>query len=89
MYVIRARARQVLRDGGSMYIFSMHGHGRVGIIGGCLLGRLYGLHANEVLSRIQRYHDTRPGLKQEAADKAAAWQKAANMHLVRKLAKPA
>ena len=30
-----------MRDGVNMYIFSAHGHGRVGIVGGCLLGRMY------------------------------------------------
>ena len=44
----------------------------------------YGLHANDVLARIQRYHDTRPGLKEEAAARAAEWQKTADMHLVRR-----
>ena len=41
-YVVRGW--QIIRDGKNMYIFSMHGHGRAGIVGGCLLGRLYVEH---------------------------------------------
>jgi hypothetical protein len=44
--------------------------------------RRYGIHADEVLTRLQRYHDTRPGLKDEAAEKAQLWQKNADKHLV-------
>lgn len=40
-----------------LYVYSKEGHGRVGLVSGCLLGRLYGLTAEETLYRIQTCHD--------------------------------
>ena len=44
-------------DGATVYVYSHEGHGRCGVIAGCLLGRLYGLSANEALYRVQACHD--------------------------------
>ena len=44
-------------SGQRLYIYSLDGHGRVGLVCGCLLGRMYGLTPREALFRIQVYHD--------------------------------
>ena len=43
----------------NMYIFSKNGHGRTGIVGASLLGRLYGLSVPDVMEMNQRLHDVR------------------------------
>ena len=48
-----------LREGEKFYIFDRLGHGRVGILGAILLGRIYGCTAEEALFRIQMYHDSK------------------------------
>ena len=47
----------LLRNGKSLYIFSSDGRGRAATVATVLLGRLYGLHAEEALQRVQDYHD--------------------------------
>ena len=60
-----------LREGGNVYVFSRNGRGRAGVYASCLLGRLYGLHADDALGRLQIYHDTRRSLKKgDAGDKS-------------------
>lgn len=51
------RLRQYSLD--NAYVFSRHGHGRTGLFGGCMMGRLYGLAPHVVIERGQRCHDTR------------------------------
>lgn len=46
-----------LRAGRNVFVFSRDGHGRTGLVGALLLGRLYGLTAREALERSQRVHD--------------------------------
>ncbi|EQC35839.1 hypothetical protein SDRG_06591 [Saprolegnia diclina VS20] len=46
-----------LRDGENLYIFSRQGRGRAGMVAALLLGRLYGLSAQQALERTQRCHD--------------------------------
>ncbi|CAM9910451.1 unnamed protein product [Choristocarpus tenellus] len=36
-----------------LYLWSLHGHGRVGVIGALLLGRLYGCTVSDSLLRTQ------------------------------------
>lgn len=48
-----------LRTGAAVYIYSRLGHGRAGMFGALLMGRLYGIPAVEALDRIQIYHDAR------------------------------
>ena len=50
---------QRLRDGERIYIFDRLGHGRVGLLGAILLGRIYGCTAEEALFRVQMYHDSK------------------------------
>ena len=50
-------------DQDNLYIFSEEGHGRIGVIGGVLLGRIYGLTPAESVERIQRLHDIRPTME--------------------------
>jgi hypothetical protein len=52
-----------LKDGHRLYIFSKDGHGRAGLLAGCLLGRIYSCPAEETLERLQFYHDSRPALR--------------------------
>lgn len=47
-----------LMAGERLYIYSLEGHGRCGLVCGCLLGRLYGLTPRETLFRMQVYHDS-------------------------------
>lgn len=49
----RLRARQ------TVYVYSRRGHGRAGMVGALVLGRLYGLSAADALDRMQVYHDSR------------------------------
>lgn len=49
-----------LMAGERLYIYSLEGHGRCGLVCGCLLGRLYGLTPRETLFRMQVYHDFIP-----------------------------
>ena len=46
-----------LSEGRSLYIYSREGHGRCGLLAGCLLGRLYSFNPTETLIRIQNSHD--------------------------------
>jgi hypothetical protein len=48
-----------LRRRERLYIFSEHGHGRAGMVGACLLGRLYGITCADALELVQRSHDCR------------------------------
>ena len=48
-----------LRGGVGVYVYSRLGHGRAGMVGALLLGRLYGLSAADALFRVQLYHDAR------------------------------
>ncbi len=52
-----------LREGSNVYIFSEEGHGRAGVLGACLLGRLYGYTQDEALRRMQRIHDSRQDMQ--------------------------
>ena len=45
------------------YIFSKNGHGRTGIIGGCMLGRLYGTSVPDTFEMNQRLHDVRQSMQ--------------------------
>lgn len=46
-----------LRQGKGVYLFSSDGRGRAAAVGAAVLGRLYGLDAEEALQRVQDYHD--------------------------------
>lgn len=46
-----------IRRGERLYIFSAQGNGRVGVLASLLLSRMYGMHPEEALERVQRYHD--------------------------------
>ncbi len=48
-----------LEDGDSMYVHCWGGRGRAGTVGACVLGRMYGLEAEEALERVQRAFATR------------------------------
>lgn len=52
-----------LRNGEKIYLFSRLGHGRVGLVGACLLSRIYGCKTEEALFRVQMYHDARVSVK--------------------------
>ncbi|GMH94133.1 hypothetical protein TrST_g4019 [Triparma strigata] len=54
---------QRLRDGERIFIFDRLGHGRVGLLGAILLGRIYGCTAEEALFRVQMYHDSKVSVK--------------------------
>jgi len=63
---ILLRLEHLVRDEGEcLYIFSRLGHGRAGLVAGCLLGRLYGLAHEDVLERLQICHDSRTLLTHE------------------------
>ena len=47
-----------MADGHNLYIYSREGHGRVGLVCACLLGRLYGISPHEALFRIQNSHES-------------------------------
>ena len=46
-----------LSEGRSIYLYSREGHGRCGLMAGCLMGRLYGFTPQETLIRLQNCHD--------------------------------
>jgi len=46
-----------LSEGHSLYLYSREGHGRCGLLAGCLLGRLYSFNPSETLIRLQNSHD--------------------------------
>ena len=48
---------RLLSEKRSIYLYSAEGHGRVGMLAGCLLGRLYAFNPQETLIRIQNSHD--------------------------------
>lgn len=54
------KLEKLLADGNCIYIYSNEGHGRVGMLAACLLGRLYGLSTYEALYRVQASHDCIP-----------------------------
>ncbi|OQR83883.1 hypothetical protein ACHHYP_14158 [Achlya hypogyna] len=51
-----------LRAGENMYVFSRQGRGRAAMVAALLLGRLYGLSAQQALERTQRCHDAQKAL---------------------------
>lgn len=54
------KLEQLIMSGKRLYIYSLEGHGRAGMLCGCLLGRIYGLNPREALFRMQVYHDCTP-----------------------------
>lgn len=46
-----------LGEGQNLFLYSREGHGRVGMVGAMLVGRLYGFKPLEALTRIQQSHD--------------------------------
>jgi hypothetical protein len=54
------KLEQFILSGKRLYIYSLEGHGRAGMVCGCLLGRIYGLTPRETLFRMQVYHDCTP-----------------------------
>lgn len=48
---------QRIREGKVVYVYSKDCHGRAGMLACCLLGRMYGLSAQDALYRIQACHD--------------------------------
>ena len=48
-----------LENGDAMYLHCWGGRGRAGTVGACVLGRMYGLSAEEALERVQRAFATR------------------------------
>ena len=48
-----------LAAGESVYLHCWGGRGRAGLVGACLLGRAYGLSAEEALERVGRAFSTR------------------------------
>jgi hypothetical protein len=48
-----------LRTDGTLYIFSLVGHGRAGTIVALMLSRLYGIGAEEALTKTCHFHDAR------------------------------
>ena len=52
-----------LREGKNCYVFSKTGHGRAGVAGACLLGRLYGYSQDDALIIMQRLHATRADMQ--------------------------
>jgi hypothetical protein len=46
-----------LGEGANLFFYSREGHGRVGMMAGCLVGRLYGFKPTETLTRVQQSHD--------------------------------
>ncbi|CAM9942762.1 unnamed protein product, partial [Pylaiella littoralis] len=57
------RLENRLRTGEKLCLWSPRGHGRVGLVGAVLLGRLYGCTAEDALIRVQVCHDARESLK--------------------------
>jgi hypothetical protein len=70
--------------GRNLYLYSREGHGRVGLIGACLLGRLYAFNAEETLIRVQNSHDC---AKRDEGKKilSSCPQLNAHRHLVREV----
>ena len=46
-----------LGEGQNIFLYSREGHGRVGMVGAMLVGRLYGFKPFDALTRIQQSHD--------------------------------
>ncbi|CAN0258434.1 unnamed protein product, partial [Scytosiphon promiscuus] len=57
------RLEDRLRAGEKLCLWSPRGHGRIGLVGAVLLGRLYGCTAEDALLRVQVCHDARENLK--------------------------
>lgn len=55
-----------LRAGEKLYVHCWGGRGRSGMVGATLLARLYGITADEALSRVQRAFDCRAALGGES-----------------------
>jgi hypothetical protein len=51
------KLEEKIKNGQRLFIYSLDGHGRVGLVCGVLLGRMYGLTPRESLFRMQVYHD--------------------------------
>ena len=64
----RAVGRLPTYDLANMYMFSREGHGRTGILGGCMMGRLYGFPPQVVLERLQLCHDVRTSMAERPQD---------------------
>ncbi|CAN0312353.1 unnamed protein product [Ectocarpus sp. 6 AP-2014] len=60
---LAVRLEDRLRKGEKLCLWSPRGHGRVGLVGAVLLGRLYGFTAEDALLRVQVCHDARDSLK--------------------------
>jgi len=52
-----------LRGGERLYVFSKDGNGRVGLVAGSLLGRMYGCPVPEAMWRLQFCHDCMRSIK--------------------------
>jgi len=48
-----------IQSGDVMYLHCWGGRGRAGTIGACIVGKMYGISADEALERVQRAFDTR------------------------------
>ncbi|DAZ98029.1 TPA: LOW QUALITY PROTEIN: hypothetical protein N0F65_004519 [Lagenidium giganteum] len=66
-----------LRARHNVYVFSLDGHGRTGLVAAMLLGRLYGLPAIEALERAQRVHDCQWAMHNVPSTRAIASPKTA------------
>jgi len=51
--------RKRLEAGEKIYMHCWGGRGRAGVLGACLLGDLYGIDADEALSRVLKAYNTR------------------------------
>ncbi|CAM9402642.1 unnamed protein product [Hapterophycus canaliculatus] len=60
---VASRLEDRLRAGEKLCLWSPRGHGRIGLVGAVLLGRLYGCTAEDALLRAQVCHDARENLK--------------------------
>ncbi|CAM9250159.1 unnamed protein product [Ectocarpus sp. 4 AP-2014] len=60
---LAVRLEDRLRKGEKLCLWSPRGHGRVGLVGAVLLGRLYGFTAEDALLRVQVCHDAQDSLK--------------------------
>ena len=61
-----------LERGDVMYLHCWGGRGRAGTVGACVLGRMYGLSADEALERVQRAFSTRNDRWEEGTVNAGA-----------------
>jgi len=61
-----------LEGGDVMYLHCWDGRGRAGTVGACVLGRMYGMSADEALERVQRAFSTRDDRWEEGTELAGA-----------------